>query len=121
MLVGGIIMFAISPVVYKIWLGKDTIDVPYIITGLVLAYCLFEILYKIYGTIINGTGKLLLQMIITSVIAVIYIPLAYFLGKALGLAGVLIANTFVFFLNYVWSKIQCDKIINQTAVGVWNR
>lgn len=120
-LVGGIVMFVISPIVYKIWLGEDTIEVPYIITGLVLTYCLFEILYKIYGTFINGTAKLLLQMIITSIIAVIYIPLAYFLGKALGLAGVLIANTLVFFLNYIWSKIQCNKIINQTAVGVWNR
>lgn len=120
-LIGGVVMFAISPIVYKIWLGDDTISVPYIISGLVLAYCLFEILYKIYGTFINGTGKLLMQMIITSAIAIIYIPLAYFLGKALGLAGVLITNTFVFFLNYVWSKIQCEKIINQTAKGFWNR
>lgn len=120
-LVGGVVMFVTSPVVYKIWLGKDTIDVPYIITGLVLAYCMYEILYKIYGTFINGSGKLLLQMIITSIIAIIYIPSAFFLGKTLGLAGVLIANTVVFFLNYVWSRIQCEKIINQTAVGVWDR
>lgn len=120
-LVGGIIMFVISPYAYKIWLGKDVIDVPYLITGLVLVYCLFEILYKIYGTFINGTGKLYLQMIVTSVIAVIYIPLAFFLGKALGLAGVLIANTIVFILNYIWSKMQCRKIINQTATGMWNR
>ena len=120
-LVTGIIMLVVSPFVYKIWLGKDTIDVPYLITALVLIYCLFEILYKIYGTIINGTGKLHLQMIVTSVIAIIYIPLAYFLGKVLGLAGVLTANAVVFLLNYIWSKMQCSRIINQTAVGLWNR
>jgi len=120
-LVGGIIMFAVSPLVYKIWLGKDTIDVPYIITGLVLVYCLFEVLYKIYGTIINGTGKLHLQMIVTSILAVIYIPLAYVLGKVMGLAGVLTANAIVFMLNFIWSKMQCNRIINRTAVGIWNR
>ncbi len=117
----GIIMFLLSPVVYRIWLGKDTIDIPYVITGLVLAYCLFEILYKIYGTIINGTGKLHLQMIVTSIIAILYIPFAFFLGRTMGLNGVLIANTIVFFLNYIWSKRQCNKIINQTATGIWNK
>lgn len=117
----GIAMLVFSPLAYKIWLGKETFDVPYVITGLVLVYCLFEILYKIYGTFINGTGKLHLQMIITSIIALIYIPLAYFLGKIMGLPGVLIANSIVFFMNYVWSKMQCNRIINQTAVGLWNR
>lgn len=120
-LAGGIVMLLISPVVYKIWLGKDTIDIPYLISGLMLTYCIFEILYKIYGTIINGTGKLYLQMVITSIIAIVYIPMAFFLGKTIGLAGVLIANTIVFFANYIWSKIQCNKIINQTATGIWNK
>lgn len=117
----GILMTTVSPIVYKVWLGKDTIDVPITVTILVLSYCVFEILYRIYGTFINGTGKLQVQMIITSIIAIIYIPLAIFLGKAMGLEGVLVANTIVFFGNYMWSKIQCTKIINHTATGIWDK
>lgn len=117
----GLVMFAISPWVYKIWLGRGVIEIPYSITGLVLTYCLFEILYKTYGTFINGIGKLHLQMIITSVVAVIYIPLAILFGRRWGLPGVLIANTIVFMVNYIWSRMQCNRIINQTAVGLWNR
>lgn len=120
-LAGGIIMLIVSPFVYQLWLGEDTIDIPYLITGLMLAYCIFEILYKIYGTVINGTGKLYLQMVITSIIAIVYIPLAVILGKIIGLAGVLMANTIVFLANYIWSKIQYNKIINQTATGIWNK
>ena len=117
----GIVMVIVSPIVFRVWLGKETIDIPYTITGLVLAYCVFEILYRIYGTFINGTGKLFLQMIITSIIAIVYIPMAIFFGKTMGLEGVLIANSIAFFVNYLWSRIQCTKIINQTAMGIWNK
>ena len=115
----GILMLALSPFVYRVWLGKGTIDIPIYISGLVLLYCSLEILYRIYGTVINGTGKLVMQMILSSIIAVAYIPTAVVLGKTMGLAGVLIANTLVFLANYIWSKIQCVKIINQTANGLW--
>lgn len=117
----GVVMVVVSPFVYNVWLGKGTIDISYLISGLVLAYCSFDILYRIYGTFINGTGKLMMQMIITSIIAAIYIPLAIFLGNTFGLAGVLTANTIIFFVNYLWSKIQCERIINQTAIGIWNK
>lgn len=117
----GLIMFAASKPIYTIWLGKDTVDVPYIVTGLSFVACMFDILYRIYGTFINGMGKLQLQMIITSAIAVVYIPMAVFLGKHFGLSGVLLANTIVFMANYLWARIQCSKLIKQTATGIWDR
>lgn len=52
--------------------------------------------------------KYLLQMILTGVIAIIYIPLAILLGKLFGLSGVLIANAIVFALNYLCLK--CNAI-----------
>ena len=117
----GVVMLLCSKFIYTHWLGKGTIDIPYLITGLVLVYSSFDILYRIYGTFINGMGKLLLQMILTSIVVIIYIPLTIFMGKAYGLAGVLIANTIVYFINYTWAKIQCTLIINQKATGIWNK
>lgn len=117
----GVLMVLASKFVYGIWLGKGTIDINYSTTGLILLYISFEMLYKVYGTIINGTGKVFAQIILTGVIAIIYIPLAIFLGNLCGLSGVLIANAIVFALNYVWSKVQCNKLISQTATGIWNK
>lgn len=117
----GVLMVLASKFVYGIWLGKGTIDINYSTTGLILLYISFEMLYKVYGTIINGTGKVFAQIILTGVIAIIYIPLAIFFGKLFGLSGVLIANAIVFALNYLWSKVQCNKLISQTATGIWNK
>lgn len=117
----GIIMFLISKIVYSLWLGNGVIDISYSTTGLILLYISFEMLYKVYGTIINGTGKVFAQMVITGCIAIIYIPMAIFMGKLFGLSGVLVSNVIVFVLNYAWSKIQCTKIINETAYGFWNK
>lgn len=120
-IVVGLVMLVASKVVYSLWLGKGVIDISYHTTGLILFYISFEMLYKVYGTIINGTGKVFAQMVITGGIAIIYIPMAIFLGKLFGLPGVLVSNVIVFVLNYVWSKIQCIKIINETAYGFWNK
>lgn len=117
----GILMLFVSKFIYDIWLGKDAIDISYSTTGLILLYISFEMLYKVYGTIINGTGKVFAQMILTGIIAIIYIPLALLLGSSWGLSGVLIANVIVFAVNYIWAKMQCNKLINQTATGIWNK
>lgn len=117
----GVLMVLASKLVYSIWLGRSSIDISYSTTGLIFLYISFEMLYKVYGTIINGTGKVFAQMILTGIIAIIYIPLAIFLGNLCGLSGVLIANAIVFALNYVWSKLQCNKLISQTATGIWNK
>ena len=117
----GVLMVLASKFVYGMWLGRGSIDINYSTTSLILLYISFEMLYKVYGTIINGTGKVFAQIILTGIIAIIYIPLAIFLGNLCGLSGVLIANTIVFALNYVWSKLQCNKLINQTATGIWNK
>ena len=117
----GVLMVLASKFVYGMWLGRGSIDISYSTTGLIFLYISFEMLYKVYGTIINGTGKVFAQIILTGVIAIIYIPLAILLGKLFGLSGVLIANAIVFALNYLWSKVQCNKLISQTATGIWNK
>lgn len=117
----GLIMVAVSKPIYRLWLGKETLTVSYWTTGLIFAYVTFDMLYKIYGTIINGVGKLFAQMVITSIIALVYIPLAIVLGMQFGLSGVLAANVFAFAGNYVWSKIQYNKISGGSTSRFWNR
>lgn len=117
----GVLMTILSKQVYTLWLGKGAIDISYTTTGLICLCVSFEMLYKVYGTIINGTGKVFAQMVITGIIAICYVPLALLLGEIFGLSGVLIANSLIFILNYLWSKIQCTKILNNTAYGFWGK
>lgn len=117
----GFIMLLVSKYAYQIWLGKGSIDINFMTTCLIYISISFEMLYKVYGTIINGIGKVYAQMIITGIIAILYIPTAIYLGYLWGLRGVLMANILVFICNYIWSKIQCYRLINQTATGIWNR
>lgn len=117
----GIVMVILSRPIYSIWLGKETIDIPYYISAIILAYTCFEMYYKVHVSMINGMGKVFAQMIITAIIAILYIPSALLLGRYFGLAGVLIANTLVQLFNFVWAKIQNTKILNQTAEGFWNK
>ena len=120
-IVSGVLMTILSKQVYTLWLGKGAIDISYTTTGLICLCVSFDMLYKVYGIIINGTGKVFAQMIITGIIAICYVPLALLLGEIFGLSGVLIANSLVFILNYLWSKIQCTKILNNTAYGFWGK
>ena len=115
----GAMLVVCSKYVYNIWLGSDHIQISFTTTLLIYIYISFEMLYKVYGTIINGIGKVYAQMIITGIIAIIYLPTAIFLGKKFGLPGVLISNCVTFLCNFLWSKLQCTKIINGTAKGIW--
>lgn len=57
----GVLMVLASKFVYGMWLGRGSIDISYSTTGLIFLYISFEMLYKVYGTIINGTGKVFAQ------------------------------------------------------------
>lgn len=117
----GCIMVIFSPLVFNIWLGKNHLPIPFLTTILVFIYVSFKMAYSSYGYIINGTGKVYAQLIITLIIAILYIPFTIFMGKMLGLNGIIISSCIVNFINFLWSKIQYHKIVTKTATGIWNR
>ena len=114
-------MVLASSIVYHVWLKNENPDIKMSTTALMYLYCVFMMLYNVYGFIINGTGKLAIQMICTSIIAVIYIPSAYYAGKYFGLNGVIAVMILTAGLNYLWSKVQLDLILTKQAKGIWNK
>lgn len=113
----GVFMLIISPLAYKLWVGE--VYIKWGTTILLYLYSLFMMLYGCYGYILNGIGKLRIQLIVTTALAILYIPLAVFAGKVFGLYGVLSIFTLGTIVNCIWSKIQFTKLINHTATGVW--
>jgi O-antigen/teichoic acid export membrane protein len=74
----------------------------------------------IHVQLINGTGKIRLQLYLGIIAAIVNIPLAVFLGRRIGLAGVTWSNTILFLIMGVFYSMQTRRIINQTAKGIFN-
>lgn len=119
--VGALLVLVLSKWIFSIWLGKGELDVSYITSGLLLTQAIFFILYNLHGYMLNGMGKLRLQMIITAALAIAYIPMAIMFGRVWGLNGILIVFAFNSVVNAVWSSIQFNKVVNQKAIGIWNK
>ena len=114
----GLLMVLISPYIYRIWL-KDDIQISFITTLLLFVYSSLMMFYGAYGYILNGIGKLRVQILATVIIAVMYVPLTCFMGEKIGLPGILLSFSFSVALNVLWSKIQYNKLLSGKATGIW--
>lgn len=119
--IGALILLVISPWIYPVWLRTKDLAIPFSTSLILLMQSIFFMLFSCHGYMLNGMGKLRLQMIITSLLAISYIPLAYYCGVEFGLNGVLVIFMFNAVINFVWSSIQFRKVVNNKAVGLWNR
>jgi Na+-driven multidrug efflux pump len=78
---------------------------------------------QIFTMFINGVGKIQLQLILSFISAILFIPLAYIFIKYchLGIEGIVLASIIGNIEGFVFAPIQYYKIINNKAVGVWNK
>lgn len=111
---------AISPFVFKLWLG-DSLTVPFLVTLSLGAYFVAFFWYNLHATFIFGVGKLFIQVISVVLSAGVNIPLSIYLGKIYGLPGVIYSNIIVFSFLGLITFIQVQKIVNKQAVGVWDK
>ncbi len=115
-----VIMVFMAPFVYDIWIGGE-VKIPVSLSVFCAVYACISNWNNIFSFMINGTGKLHLQLISSIVQGILFLPLALFLGKTMGVIGVIIASCLCLFLSSIWSPIQCWKIVNNKAKGIWNR
>lgn len=115
-----LVLFALFYPVLKIWVGDD-IDVPLLLAIQCLAFVILQTKNNIYTFFLNGTGKIVVQMLTGILTLVINIPLSIYFAKYLNLgsAGVLLATNCSIIIYIVTRKIQYHKIINKTANGIW--
>lgn len=115
-----VICVAVSPFVFKIWLG-DSLIVPFAVTWSLGIYFIAFFWYNIHVTFIFGVGKLSVQVIAILLSALVNIPLSIFLGNLYGLPGVIFGNIVVFlFLGFI-TYIQVQKIVDKKAIGIWDK
>lgn len=117
----GILMVIASPYIYKLWLFNDNLHIMYSTTIILLSTEILKMFYGNYGYIINGIGKLHAQLVITLLLAIIYVPLIIFSGNIAGLQGILSVGIFINLCNVLWSKYQFKALMNKEASNFWNK
>jgi O-antigen/teichoic acid export membrane protein len=113
-----IIMLLFSNFVYRMWVGKE-IMIPFGVSAVIAVYFIINTWNGIYCVFLNGVGKIRLQLYTGILDMVIHIPLAIYLGKKFGVAGVVLSLVILCGLNMIWTIMQYNKIINNKATGIW--
>lgn len=95
--------------------------VPAIINISVAIYISILILSNIYMHLINGTGKIQIQLIIYVSFAVIAYPTMSFMCHNWGIPGLLVLPFVVYVMQGVLGHMQIRKLLSQTATGLWDK
>ena len=115
-----IIMIIAAPVVYHIWIGDNIIISTSlnIMMGIYIAIVIFSLCYS---NILYGIGKIRLLTMVTILEAILFLPLATYLGKQFGTLGIVLALILVNSLCAITNFIQYYKLSHGSAIGIWNK
>jgi O-antigen/teichoic acid export membrane protein len=113
-----VLMVIIANFVYRLWVGSEIV-VPIGLSAAIAAYGIMNTWNAIYSQFLNGVGKVKLQLIYGVGGALLNIPLAVLLGYRLGITGVILSSVILTSVNMVCGYIQYQKIVNNTATGIW--
>jgi len=114
-----IVLLMFSQMIFKLWLG-DKVLVPFALSVAMSSYIIVYIWQTIHVFLLNGIGKIKLQLYLVIFSSLINIPLAIFLGRRFGLVGITMTSTLLFTIMGIIFSIQTRKILNNTAVKIWN-
>lgn len=114
------IMLLLAAWVYRLWVGAEVI-VPFAVSATIAVYVVINGWNSIYSQFLNGVGKVKLQLYIAVAGSLINIPLAIFLGKTLGIYGVVLSTTIISLASAIVSPLQYKKVVSNQAKGIWNK
>ncbi|MGX5687387.1 lipopolysaccharide biosynthesis protein [Arcticibacter tournemirensis] len=110
-----LLLLVCSKWIFSLWLGEMVV----VSMPLSIAMTIYVIVYMWQGlhvSFLNGAGKIKLQLYLVTISAIINIPLAIFLGKKFGVAGVISANTIVFIVMGIIFSLQVEGILKEMRV-----
>jgi O-antigen/teichoic acid export membrane protein len=116
-----LLMLLASSFVYRLWLG-GIIHVPFLLSCVMAIFILVYSWNSVFNLFINGTGKVMLQVILSVLAAAVNIPLSIFFSKNLGMGntGVMTATIVCLLPLLISTPLQYRKIMAGTATGIWN-
>lgn len=115
-----VVMVIVSPFVYKFWLNEDLV-IPIGISIAVAVSISLTTWVNMFNIVLNGTGRIKLQMYSWVFAACINIPASLFFVKILnfGVVGIVLGTITSLIPLVVISPIQVRKILMKTDKGIW--
>ncbi len=115
-----LVLLAISSFVYDIWL-QGKVYISFNISIVVALSVISSIFASLYSHILNGIGKIKLQLNFSNACIFVNIPFSWFLGMKFGIIGVIIPSIILNILAAFLLATQVKKILNGSATGIWNK
>jgi len=82
---------------------------------------LLTIRLNLFIYLINGIGKIKLQLYINLSICLVYIPMAIYACNGYGINGIIFVNIIVAIIHAILGQIQITRLMNNNAIGIWNK
>ncbi len=116
-----IIMLLISDFIFSVWIG-ESIHIPFEVSFSLAIYVILRLLLAPYIRFINGTGKLKLSIYINIFNGIIFVIMAYILGKSsLGVSGVVLAACVVRIISLCYSVFQTNFLLAGRSGGIFDQ
>lgn len=115
-------MILIAPFVFKLWL-QDKIAIPMMLTILVSISIALTNWVNMFNLILNGTGKIRLQMFAWILAGLLNIPISIYFAKnlELGTIGIVLGTIVSMIPLIILSPIQVWKILKMKDKGLWSK
>ena len=113
-----LVLVAMSPFVYSLWIG-DKVSMPFVMTATVAIYMIVNMWDSLQVNVINGIGKLKIQIYVTMAGLILHLPVSYLLGSYIGCYGVIVSMILITSIYSVFMTLQAHKLLNGTASGIW--
>lgn len=114
------VMVAMAPPIYTLWIGKP-LNISATLNIGMACYILIIMVSLSYSYILNGIGKLHLQIVCAVCAAIVFVPLASWLCLQMGLVGMILSLCLVNIPGMICNMIQYKRIMNNTAKGIWRK
>jgi len=118
--IAGLILLVISPVVYQLWI-KGKVAIPFLLTALLYIYHIINIWCSMHSNLIYGIGKIKVQMISSSIVCLLNLPLTIMGCYYWGIEGLVVSQIFLVLVNVWVGPYQLKKLLNKSAYGIWNQ
>lgn len=117
---GVALMVGFSDVVYEVWLGPS-VRVPLSLSLSFAVYVLLSTWCNIHVALLNGIGKVQLQIIVALGMAVGFLPLSILVHRYIlvGSAGVMVSLCLLLLIPTVLWPIQTNRLLKRSATGIW--
>jgi O-antigen/teichoic acid export membrane protein len=115
-----IVLLLVSPFVFKLWIG-NRVQIPFKLSVAMTLYTVAQTWLLIPCYLLNGIGKIKMQFYLYIICILTNIPISILLGKLIGLPGIALSNLITYIFMGIILTLQCKKIINNKATGIWLR